>query len=526
VFPELQSRIAPFVNAWPKWLIRLLWAVAIFYLVWLAVVTGLRVAFPWDVATWSESPFMTNMLKLDQQQPVFGPPADANSFVYSPGLEYICFALLKPFELHLDIRFCRLVNVGIAVLTALAVGTFFRCVSNLLVPEKRPGVLPWLGAGIALLVVFRNFTSDTAHPDNLVMCHTAGLFLVTLAALQNRSFGLALLGMIYAALGVFTKQILLLSFVGPALVFWRFGEWGWRRSLVLAGAGALATAASLWLLWAPPFARFYTLEVLSRQGFHWPQLVWMLMDLFYADRAVLLALAVAAVSVLWGSNEPARRLLALWACLGIFSICPNAVSYLKTMGTWNNLIIFQLWFLLILWPAAVVWVNEHPSPAATRGSDRFGVVFGVLLAVFVALLFPRHLPPSRSMHACCAGIQQAISRDIHDGKKVLVAHGTMYQLRAGSKAVPRDRANSALELNVARMGNLMQTADRLRRREYDRVYLVLPEWYGPEVLAAIQANYVTNSIIARPQTTDRLELGRALSLMADCAILSPRPASN
>ena len=62
---------------------------------------------------------MTNMLKLDQHQPIFTSPADANSFIYSPGLEYICLVLLKPLGLHLDIRFCRAVNVGLGLLTGL-----------------------------------------------------------------------------------------------------------------------------------------------------------------------------------------------------------------------------------------------------------------------------------------------------------------------------------------------------------------------------------------------------------------------
>src|SRR5579863_78036 len=69
----------------------------------LAVETALRIRFPYDLYFWSESPFLTNLMKLDQHQHIYTSPADANSFVYSPGLEYLCFAILKPFGRELDI---------------------------------------------------------------------------------------------------------------------------------------------------------------------------------------------------------------------------------------------------------------------------------------------------------------------------------------------------------------------------------------------------------------------------------------
>src|SRR5271157_2728438 len=81
----------------------------------LAVETALRIRFPWDLYFWSESPFLTNLLKLDHHRPVYTNPADGNSFVYAPGLEYLCFAILKPFGLELDIRFCRLISVMLAL---------------------------------------------------------------------------------------------------------------------------------------------------------------------------------------------------------------------------------------------------------------------------------------------------------------------------------------------------------------------------------------------------------------------------
>src|SRR6185436_9215028 len=78
---------------------------------WLVVLLALRVPFRCDLYGWAESPFMTDMLKLASGRPLYGPPADLNSFVYAPGLHYLTYALLAPFDLALDVRWCRVVAI-------------------------------------------------------------------------------------------------------------------------------------------------------------------------------------------------------------------------------------------------------------------------------------------------------------------------------------------------------------------------------------------------------------------------------
>jgi hypothetical protein len=514
--------------------------VVIIYLCWLVVTTTLRVLFPWDLHFWPESPFMTNMLKLDQHQPIFGPPAEANSFVYSPGLENICFVILKPFGLHLDIRFCRAVNVGLGVLAGILAGLCFRQIPADLVSERAGQGFAWLGGGVAILVVFRNFTADITHPDNLVMLHTAGLFLLTVGAVEKRSFGLALAAMVFAGLGVFAKQILMSSFLGPAFVFVRHLKCDWRRCGLLMIVGSLASLAALAILWREPFARFYTWEVLSRQGLHLTQLYWIVQDSLHADRALLWTLGMASSALLGSAGPAGKRYLEIWFVLGVCSVWPNAVSYLKQMGTWNNLIIFQLWLLLVVWPALGWWLSH--AQAGERGSNlrdsvanrmdaapgavardwRLDVLLAVLVTLFVLLLLPTRLPPNRSMYAACESVQKRVDADIEAGRKVLVAHGMMFQIRAGSHQIPLDRANSNLELMVAGLEDRARTATRIREGFYDRIYLTVPDWYGPAVLSEIETNYVLTEVIPKPHGGDRSELGRSLSLIGDCKILSRR----
>jgi hypothetical protein len=521
--PDLNIPGAP----WQRWLVRFLGCVVVVYLVWLGVVEALRLPFPWDLFVWPESPFMTNMLKLDLGQPLFGPPADANSFVYSPGLEYLTFALLKPLGLHLDIRYCRLVNVAIGVLAGIVAGLALGRAIRFVAPENRLGKFAWLGGGVAGLVIFRNFTADVTHPDNLVMLHTAGVFLLTFWAWREKRFGVAVLAMVLAGCGVFAKQILALAFLGPALVFAWFNPFGRRRGLLLALVGAFSAFGSLGVISSSAEARFYLLQLLPHQGIHVTRFYWMMIDLVTADRAFLLVLGLSTAGLLWRSGAAGREYLQFCAAIGIFSVCPNVASYVKTMGIWNNLIIFQLWLILITWPALALWLSRGADAKSPRREETslFTWTVASVLVVFVLLLFPPKTPAQPAMYAACELIQKQVDADVKARRKVLVGHGMMYLLRAGSREVPLDRVNSILELKAAGYEHLTKFPERIRQHYYDRLYLTVETWYPSEFVALIDQHYQVESIVPRPSASDHIETGRYLALISECRILVPREPS-
>ena len=510
--------------SWQRWLVCFLGCVVVTWLAWLAVVEVLRLQFPWDLFVWPESPFMTNMLKLDLGQPLFGPPADGNSFVYSPGLEYITFAVLKPLGLHLDIRYCRLVNVAIGMLAGAVAGLVLRRAVRFVAPENRFGKLAWIGSGVAVLVIFRNFTADVTHPDNLVMLHTAGVFWLTLWAWREKRFGVAVLAMLFAGWGVFAKQILAVAFLGPALVFARFNVWGWRKWFLLVFVGALSAASALTLLGWSPEARFYLLKLLPSQGIHVTRFYWMMIDLVTADRAFLLMLGLIAAGLLWRSGGSAREYEQFCAAIGIFSVCPNVASYVKTMGIWNNLIIFQLWLVLLTWPALTLWLSRAVDAKSPRQEEAhlFNWTMAAVLVVFVLLLFPPKTPAHPAMYAACEQIQKQVDADVKARRKVLIGHGMMYLLRAGSREVPLDRVNSILELKAAGYANLTQFPERIRQRYYDRLYLTVETWYPPEFVTLIEKHYQIQTVVPRPECSDHIETGRYVPLIAECRILVPK----
>ena len=225
-----------------------------------------RVPYRWDLYIWSESPFLTDMLKIDAGQPVYTSPEQVNSFVYSPGLEYITYALLKPINRHLDIRFCRVVSIGFAVLASLA----FAICSALLAREasrRSPG--RWLyplSAAIFFLIIYHNFTSDVPHPDNLHICHLAVTMMLTFEAIR-RPWD--------------TRMAWRCS--SPPWRSWSsrprrprasacpsrrstFAPRKLRTASWLVPLAAAASLAALSVLWSIGRAKFYTFDVLSSHG--------------------------------------------------------------------------------------------------------------------------------------------------------------------------------------------------------------------------------------------------------------------
>jgi len=150
------------------------------------------------------------------------------------------------------------------------------------------------------------------------------------------------------------------------------------------------------------------------------------------------------------------------------------------------------------------------------------VPLAILTTCFILLLLPTRVPPGRAMYATCGAIQERIDADVKAGLKILVAHGMMYQLHAQLPAVPLDRANSYLELAMAGLADQTGTAARIRERYYDRIYLTVRDWYGPDILKELEQNYVPREVIPKPAGADRIELGRTLGLIGDCQILSRR----
>ena len=503
----------------------------------LAVQLARRVAFPWDLFIWSESPFLTNMLKLDSGIPVFTTPEDANSFVYSPGLEYLTYIFLKPFGLHLDIRFCRMISVLMGFAAALCAALCAYQIAESVRPHRPRLSSAFLSVCAASLVIFRNFTSDVSHPDNLFILHAVATLLLCNTAILQRRFWLAVVTMVFAGLGVLVKQPAALSFIGAFLALSWGGRWGFKRSAVLLLTGSLVASLSLAALFFPEYGRFYTLELLLEHNVRFTKLFHLVShDIIQTPHRLFLTVAGAAAIIagLQRREDRFRSLLTAWICLGLFGPLMTVPAYIKVMGAANNLVILDLWLLILVWPFLIPWAGKSTAHVQARSKaalDRFS--FGRNLPilhrmrpafpiVLLLTLFPRLFTPREAHFQYCESFEQLVRADAIAGRRPLVAHGTMMLIRSELTDVPLDRANSILELRQAGMAGLAGTARRIQDRYYDRIYLN-SEWYGEELEAIIDANYRLLGTIPAPNTSLPSDLVPR-DLMLEVRILEPKDA--
>lgn len=444
-----------------------------------------RVLFPWDYYIWSESPFLTNLWKIDRGAPIFGDPKDANSWAYSPGLEHICYFLLKPFDLQLNVGACRIINLMIAAVGAAAAA--MSCAA-----AARPGGKLTKGFVIFtscawLLLQNRSFTFDVCHPDNLHAAHAAAAFYLCYHAIRRGGFLLSCAAVGFAALGVHAKQTAAFGALGflIVLILFQRARWGTVKTALFALIALAAQAASILPLALNANARFYTWELLNTQQRDLGKLSSLFVDsLQYPPYALVVAVAIPCALTMAASRSRMQQIYFwCWAAAG-FEALPSIAAYCKSMGSWNNLSVIASWCFLVIVPALYKFTEAaFRYDRRRRAAALVGLQFILLIACF-----PSKLAPTGEQRRWASSIEEGVRRDVSNGKRVLLTHGTAALLRGGVTTIPMDRATSVLELVAAGRSKLAGTEERIQSKYYDRIYQ-FDLWYGPEITDLLHKHY-------------------------------------
>jgi len=431
--------------------LALLHAVAAILLLVLLVELAQRIAFPWDFLIRFESGFMTDMLKLHNGRPLFGPPTDLNTTVYAPMQELLTYSLLRPLGRDLDVRCCRLVAVALGFAAAATAA----CITA-------GGRARWLAFAVATLVVFRTFTADAPHPGHLHALHALALFVLCERAGARRSIALAGAAMAVAGVGPLVSIDAALAPVGAAFALVGARR-GWGRALLLPIAvGALAWAASAGLVLRSPDARaFVTLLFAHRFG---PGRLWNFLLLLRGHLLLLAVLAVPCALTLRRDGDDTRRFLRIWLAIGVAEVLPGLAAYPFRVTDVDVFGIVGLWGFLVVWPCLAGHQATRPP----------GVLATTVIALLVLVLVPQRIPPTSATYRYAERLDEAIASDVAAGRRVLLAHGTMPLVHAGVTGVPRDRADAISMSGLVRPHDLTGMTIRLRTGSYDRIYANSP----------------------------------------------------
>ncbi|MGB1249754.1 MAG: glycosyltransferase family 39 protein [Candidatus Promineifilaceae bacterium] len=479
----------------------------------LAVEVFGRIRFPYDLYFASESPFMTNMLKLSQGSPLFTPIEQMNSHIYAPGMEYLFWFIAKPIGLVHDVRFARLLVVVMGVVTALIAGQIIRTVS-----QNRHS--HWVCSGIVALVLFKNFTADMVHPDNFHALHTMMALALALFAARRQSFGWAFVAVLWASVGVLTKQTGVLTVVGVLIGLGIVGGLRrWQISLLTTIGFSTMAAAAAWLL-NDEFGRFYTYDLsLLHDIFPAKLLDLPRLLIVMPHKLILILLLPIAIWMLW-QHPLKRQFVILWGAIGIFGTGATLIAYLKAFGTWNNLGILDVWMTLPVL-IAVMSLDTHKLPRFAFWGKRTFINWRLLGLLALLTLIPLRVPPPPSYYAMMATWEGMVSADLAANKQILIANGTTLLTRNGSNQIPLDRAAAATDLKGAQI-TPDATHRRIREQVYDRIYLNVPRWYADDTLELLAEQYRKVDLIPAPEPALRYLFGYQKELFESVLVLEPR----
>ena len=442
-----------------------------------------RVIFPWDKLLWCESPFLTDMLKLAEGRPIFGDPDDANSFVYSPGIAYLTFALLKPFGLHLELPFIRMVSIGIALVAAVIMG---RLMARAIPASSRARSFVPVASGVSFLVLAQNWNVDIPHPDNLQILHAVATFAICLTALDSKDFRLALGAAAFAGLGILTKQSGALVLVATVLALVAGRQWSVRQYALIGLVGMVSLGVSALPVAATENARFHAFEVIAGHSVDLGRYVREFPDVFLSYPHRVLLLAIFAVVLVRSSRTGFTTWQRTWACFAICLLPAQVVAFAKDGAGANSWTMIDAFLLLYTWP-----LIASRGPITGRG--------WAAIALVLALLPVKEIPDAHDLRYN-AEIEARIAADLREGKRVLLAHGTSSLIRAGHDGVPLDRANSIYETLYAGMPRTDGIERRIRELYYDRIYVDVDlSWYGLPVAELLSSYYLLVDEIDGPR---------------------------
>jgi hypothetical protein len=450
-------------------------------------------SLPGDLKIWSEAPALTNLLKLHEGEPFYGPFEQVNSHSYSPGLELTQYALLRPFQLELSLGAHRALGLLWQLLSAAVLGR---------------ALWPWLSARLrsalggfaypALLIALANVTlssllSPHVHPDHLLMlCFSAALAL----CLRPDPFGrrdwlaLALLPM------VATIFKLTGAGIGVGLVLAVLFERRWRALVPLGVGGVLALATiPLFNATLGQFS-FYAIRLQASPRVFWGRLAEVPSS---APGLIFIVFSLAAVGAI-GTGVARANVRAATRCLLLtfaFGL-PSVVAYCRLGGRSNSLMPLAIGGSVALF--TLLGDSSRSSLPAGAG-PRWRVTAPLLLVMFwVAVSTGGNVEPvvgdSRrqllAAHAReVAWLRGMFARGLHP-----LSQGMAAWLEVGRRDVPLDRLSSASDLDLGHRPNGFET--RLLNGTYDGLYLTASSLNENPLLVRLRAPLSSRYRVVEP----------------------------
>ncbi|MBX3183918.1 MAG: hypothetical protein KIT72_07335 [Polyangiaceae bacterium] len=481
-----------------------------------------RLRFPYDLMYWPDDYYLSMVLRLELGLGAYGPPSDANSWIYSPGGPALGWALLSPLGLersYLAHKWLAQLWFWLAVLAGCWVGRQVLLGERAARGDARrvsPFELGVLAAVLALAALMSPI-ADSLHPTNLELTCLC-LASVACAALPRLTpakrlivcFTLPAVSLWFKQTGAVavTASLMTSCLFAPSL------HRGERLRLILAtGLGAGCLLGALRLLHGPHFIA-WVWEIPSAAGFQgfktrdlssglgilvYPMLLLVLLRLFWRpkppaakplppdkarsgdereaehDRPRPPSRTISNAGALAGAEQanapalyfPPGNYIRL--CLPTLCYTPLAlVALFKTLGGPNNLT--ALLFLYTALGAPLLIDGLSRGEAWRRAAHAAALT----LCTF-ALWSPKKRLPTAADYRYGAQLCELVAARQACGERVYLGRG-MVCFMEGSE-LPKDRVMAAEDVSQSR--HALGYGERLRAEHYDVVIGVSHDLLSP-----------------------------------------------
>jgi hypothetical protein len=424
-----------------------------------------------DLLSYSESGFLNDVLRATRGLPIYAPPLENQSTVYTPGSPLLTGWLASLAGNPLDVRTLRLVQFGYVLVAAAAATGIADRLARVVAPGTFRDRWLWrLWWAPALLMVateprFNTYT-PSLNSDGLALAYSMLGFLLIAQHVYRPRRGLLVLMVLFPAVGFFIKQNLV-AWAGVFAVY-----------LVASGVPFLVTGA------VAAAAGGAVLAAMSLAYALWGADFWFWTVTSYAPKTVSLARGLQ--HLLGAGGYLAMGMAAGWMLLRRDAV-PRGV--LGLWLAWLALLLLQAYTSGFAWAAnhlgpsvvmAVVWlgtiaVAAWPTPATYRETWRLAaasvVAAGAVIGIFSGLGFARE--PLDPVPADVERYFRAIEQEFEgeDASRVLMDYGTWVYAARGVVMPDRGYATHVhLEPNqpVAR-ALFAGSIDRIRHGTYDKI---------------------------------------------------------
>lgn len=494
------------------------------------------IALPVDLASFSESPFVNDIVKLRLGLAIYTPVADNNSYPYTPGAQIVTYAISWMLGGQDSIPFYRTVQFTYVLLASVvataACDQLARCFHGESYRHRAAWPFVWLPLLVLVSVDPRfNLYNHSLHNDGLaLLIAMCAFWLLTRHALTGRTWLLLPMALI-PAIGFLVKQNQLVWAGIFGLYFIVSGTIAWRHIIAFAFATAACIAGALGLfygLWGDAG----TYWIFRALGDKQVSLYRSILHLFEAGMYAAIGLAAGWVLLADADARPSRRNVALWSCwLVLFAI----EAYTSGLGFVTNhlgpgvmiAVCFLFVALVKLWPQADASTGR---PTLWFRTCSAAAIIILVTGAIGHLRDPRSPIPD-DVRRYVADVEAEFAG--HAASDVLMDTGTWVYLKHG--VLMKDRsAPVSLHIGANQDVNqaaLTDTVSRIRGRTYAKILARQLDtehtWYdfqnrGSGVKDAIFENY---SVVRRIPGVRGLNTPWPAHLFAEILVLAPKHAA-